>query len=435
VLHRPSEPANAFAKKLGTFRFKPLPSTGSDKGRLWNNYKASLRFFGHQVEKEGIERLRLLYTKMLESMSFVQIVVNDPTNGPKIFDSLNSRQAPMTIGDLVRNEIFARVAGADPRTSESIDHEFWQPFYNKFKSDGKDLFDGYFFPFGLIHDPNVRESEVYAKLRAKWLATKDPEKIIEQLAEYQDAYLDAKCGTNRQKQSKPIASALRRLYRSNAPGSTYPFLMQLSNALQDQSVPEKDGLNIFAVIESFLVRRAVCGHEPTGLHSVFKRLWVDCADTPSGQKVEQIIRKYKTVTWPSSDDLRKAVLTRPMYGSTITQYLLEEMNRTAGGDQPSGPFWIEHVLPDRPIAQWSKYFNEEDHRRFKDVLANLLPLTQEMNQQLGNSAYTAKRPIYEADAGYKVTREFGKQHQEWNTIELEKRSKKLADWAVARWSF
>ena len=243
-----------------------------------------------------------------------------------------------------------------------------------------------------------------------------------------------KCGTNRQKQSKPIAAALRRLYRSNAPGSTYPFLMQLANALHSDAVPEKEGLKILEVIESFLVRRAVCGHEPTGLHSVFKRLWVDCAGKLTGQKVEEVIRKHKTVTWPSSADLRKAVMTRPMYGAAITQYFLEETNREAGGDQPSGAFWIEHVLPDRPSAAWSTEFKEDDHRRLKDVLANLLPLTQEMNQQLGNSSYSAKRPVYEADAGYKVTREFAKQHSLWNPAELEKRSAKLGDWAVSRWT-
>jgi hypothetical protein len=42
-------------------------------------------------------------------MSVVQIDIKDPTSGPKIFDSLNSRQEPMTVGDLIRNEIFSRV--------------------------------------------------------------------------------------------------------------------------------------------------------------------------------------------------------------------------------------------------------------------------------------------------------------------------------------
>ena len=64
------------------------------------NYRIAIRFFEEQVKKEGIDRLRALYKALLESMSVVQIDVWDPRNGPKTFDSLNSRQEPMTTGDL-----------------------------------------------------------------------------------------------------------------------------------------------------------------------------------------------------------------------------------------------------------------------------------------------------------------------------------------------
>jgi hypothetical protein len=56
-------------------------------------------------------------------MSVVQIDIKDPTSGPKIFDSLNSRQEPMTVGDLIRNEIFSRVADEDPDEIERIDQD------------------------------------------------------------------------------------------------------------------------------------------------------------------------------------------------------------------------------------------------------------------------------------------------------------------------
>ena len=76
-------------------------------------------------------------------MSVVQIDISDPTNGPAIFDSLNSRQEPMTIGDLVRNEIFSRVANESSSKIEQIDQHKWQPFYQKFQQNKKNLFDSY----------------------------------------------------------------------------------------------------------------------------------------------------------------------------------------------------------------------------------------------------------------------------------------------------
>ena len=280
---------------MAPLKYKPLPAVGEDKGRLRNNYKACLRFFEEQVKQEGMVRLHKLYKCLLESMSVVQIDVWDPTNGPKIFDSLNSRQEPMTTGDLVRNEIFGKIANESPALIEEIDQRSWQPFYKKFKKDGEgSLFDSYFFPYGLIQDPNLRKSEVYAKLREKWRDIKDPEMIVAELAEYQDAFLDVACGTNLQRHPKDVERAYRLLYESGVPSSTYPFTMQLSNAIKSASVTVEDGIAVLQLIESFVVRRAICGHEPTGLHAVFKKLWLDCERAPTVVSVANAIRKHRT---------------------------------------------------------------------------------------------------------------------------------------------
>ena len=67
----------------------------------------------------------------------------------------------MTVGDLVRNEVFYKVAADDPERATELDKHHWQPFYTLFKVDKKDYFDSYFFPFGLIHEPNLRKTDAY----------------------------------------------------------------------------------------------------------------------------------------------------------------------------------------------------------------------------------------------------------------------------------
>ena len=119
-------------EKLGSFRPKYLPADDRTTGRLRLNYRSAIRFLKRQAKHEGLDRIHAIYRAILERMSVVQIDVKDPTNGPKIFDSLNSRQEPMTIGDLVRNEIFSRVADAEPDVLEEIDTNEWQPFYQRF---------------------------------------------------------------------------------------------------------------------------------------------------------------------------------------------------------------------------------------------------------------------------------------------------------------
>ncbi len=423
------------AERVAPFKFKRLPTTGSDSGRLRNNYRAALRFFAEQVEKENIDRLKALYKCLLESMSVVQIDVWDPINGPKIFDSLNSRQEPMTTGDLVRNEIFGKIADAHPDTIEEIDQRSWQPFYGKFRHDGHDLFDSYFFPYGLIQDQNLRKSEVYAKLREKWRTTADPEVIVKELSEYQDAFLDIARGSNLQTHPHELHRAFKLLHEASAPSSTYPFLMQISNGLKKKEVTPENGLAVLQVIESFLVRRAICGHEPTGLHAVFKRLWTDCNGAPTAVNVTERIREHKTVVWPGDDEVSSAILNRPLYGASVTGYVLIEWNRSLGGDQPVPLPWIEHILPDKPDKEWFSVFTPKQHETMKDLFANLLPLSQEMNQSLGNRPYSAKREVYREDSGFKAARKFGDAYSEWTPDKLETRSTELASWAIKRWRY
>jgi uncharacterized protein with ParB-like and HNH nuclease domain len=422
----------SFASKLGQFKFSPLPAIESQKGRLWNNYRAALRFLNEQANAEGIVRVKQIYSALLEQVSVVQIDVFDPVNGPKIFDSLNSRQEPMTTGDLVRNEIFSRVADHKPEEVETLDQEYWQPFYNKFKVDDQSYFDDYFFPFGLIKNQNLKKSDVYSHLRELWKNQNDPSLIISDLSKYQDAFLDLKNCSNTQHHTKKVAAAVRRVAEIT-PSSTYPFLMRLLNGIKNLEVSEQDGIEVLELIESFLVRRALCGHEPTGLHAVYKRLWEDCGGKPTAANVETAIRSHKTVTWPTSKDVQGCILVRPFYGSAVTSFVLKEWNAALGGDLPKDIPWIEHVLPDTLSDPWKESFTPEQHSEMKDRLANLIPLSQPMNQELSNSAYAIKQPKYLEDSMFKATREFAKDYEEWTPSNLDLRSRGLASWAVERW--
>ena len=419
--------------KLGGFKLKLPPSTGGDRGRLRQNYLAALRFVKDQLQKEGIQRVRAIYAAITESISVVQIDVMDPTNGPKIFDGLNSRQEPMTTGDLVRNEVFSRVASKDPSTIDQIDEHSWQPFYQMFNQDGPNLFDSYFFPYGLAHNPNLKKSDVYNALREQWRDEKDPSKIIEELSEYQKAFVDIVTGSNRQSQKMLVAKQFALLKKMGLPSSTYPFLMRLSNGIRDKEVPEADGIEALKTVEAVLVRRAICGHEPTGLHAVFKRLWSDCKNRPDIASVTSAIKKHRTVVWPNDDDVKSAIQERPLYGTGITPFLLTQFDAAQGGDVPERQPWIEHVLPENPSPEWFTKFSKSQHERLKDTLANLIPLSEEMNRSLSNKAYSEKKRRYLRDSAFKSTREFASSRKDWTPAALKERGNELAEWAIGRW--
>ena len=131
-----------------------------------------------------------------------------------------------------------------------------------------------------------------------------------------------------------------------APSLAYlSFTMKLARSVLDEEVLETAAAEVLDVVESFLVRRAIAGYEPTGLHAVFKRLWGDLGGDVSALSVSRAIAAHKTVTWPDAAEIMKSIATRPLYGSAITAYLLIEYDASHGGDSHNSIETIEHVLP------------------------------------------------------------------------------------------
>lgn len=423
-----------FRDKLGSFTPQRLPSTGNDRGPLRNNFRTAYQFLIEQHKQGGLDRVRAIYQSILEMISVVQIDVWDPTNGPKIFDSLNSRQEPMTIGDLVRNEIFSKVSSEHVDNIELVDETHWQPFYRKFQNEGKSLFDQYFFPFGLIFDPNLSKSEVYGNLRDRWIKISDPADIVDELSRYQDAFIDITCRSNNQKHSKNIQDSFHRLYDAGSPTSTYTYLMQLSQACKDGGVSEENTFAINSAIECFLVRRAVCGIEPTGLHAVFKRLWVDCGGEHNVGRVTKEIKKHRTVSWPSDEDFANAIQTRGMYGTNIANFFIREYDKGLGGDAPLEINWIEHIVPQQLSEEWKSIFSDEEHAKYVHTVGNLIPLSSRMNQELGQKSFEEKSKKYSKDSMFKSARQLADGFENWTPESCRQRGVEISQWALSRWS-
>jgi hypothetical protein len=186
------------------------------------------------------------------------------------------------------------------------------------------------------------------------------------------------------------------------------------------------------VIDSFLTRRALCGYEPTGLHAVFKRLWTDCDGEVSGTSVAGALAQHKTVVWPGDEELIEKIQSRPLYGTSIANYVITEYDKSLEGDPATIITQIEHVLPRSQGAGW-KQFTSQEHTMMKDLFANLLPLSNTMNVELSNKPYETKRNIYSQDSVFKSTRSFATEFETWTPEALRRRGQSLGEWCVERW--
>ena len=220
------------------------------------------------------------------------------------------------------------------------------------------------------------------------------------------------------------------------PAAAYPFLMQLLLEHREGNVEDQEFADLMNAVESFLVRRLICGYEPTGLHALFKSLWEEMGADRSVSNLQQIVSQRGTIHWPDQDMVKKAIEERPLYNSKVCRFILVELDRLYPGDDPSETPTIEHILPQKREegSQWAELFSEQEHQRYRHTLANLVPLSGELNSSIQNQPYMDKVQRYRSESMFKTPRRLAETFPEvWGPDQLASRSQELAGEVLDRW--
>jgi hypothetical protein len=421
---------SALIKALGTSRPRPPAAPGDAKRskRILGQFDRLRKWMEAVWKERGAPGVTEYVGAATSNLSFVWLSLQDPSSAPKIFESLNNRGMRTTVGDLVRNEVFARLR-EDPEQARSLyDHE-WREFMSKLEQ----RYEAFFFPYGLIVNRNAKKSELFATLRALWKADVPAATIIADMSAYVAPFLALAAGTVPAGASPSTARAVETFRRFKLPSAVYPFLMQLLHEAFEGRIAEMATIEVLHSIESFLVRRALCGFEPTGLHAVFKGLWQDLGGDLSSAAIRAKIGGRKTIQWPSSEQVRIAIATKALYGGAVAHYVLAEYDRSLGGDAPQEEAEIEHILPQKLSKHWATVFTADQHEKLKDVWANLVPLTPPMNKELQQAVYEIKRVRFREDSMYKTPRSVAQAFDVWTPASIAARTALLQDFAVQRW--
>lgn len=403
-------------------------STGSKTGKYINQFNKIRNILQKRVSDYGIEHLKNIVSIAQTKLTFVFILLKDPSTATTVFEGLNDPGMPIGIGDLVRNEVFSKISH-HPSLAQSIHRDLWLPFKDKLGEH----FDKYFFPYALIQDQNLNSSDLFRGLRKIWGDTSKPDLIIQKLELYSDSYLALCKGEYPTTYSKDVKDTMDKLVFSRCPTSVYPFMMRLLYEYENGNITEKDTIDCIRVIESFMIRRAIAGIEPTGLLGLFRSVWDAVGGKPNLKSLSDVINKRSTVEWPDDSRIKDSILRRNMYSTHLRQYLLKEYELSLGSDVPQNDFWIEHIMPQTLNNEWRSIISERDHDDLKHTWGNLIPLTQEMNQSISQSSYKTKSLEFKKHSIFASARNLSKEYDNWGKEEILKRSAIIADWAVTRW--
>lgn len=92
--------------------YEPIPPSvsGPEDGKMKSAYDQMIKKAKAIYKVGGFDRIEDYLEVILGNLSFVQINLKDPIVAPQIFERLNARGERISTTDLVRNEIFSRVA-------------------------------------------------------------------------------------------------------------------------------------------------------------------------------------------------------------------------------------------------------------------------------------------------------------------------------------
>lgn len=405
----------------------------SRKEGIKNQWKNILAHFADNFFNDAGELLlsstETFQENLLNNIEFIQITLEPTDDANTAFSKLNYQGVPLSLSDLVRNDVFSRLADNKKETLEIFYKNQWKPFEKAFP---KKSFEQYISTYSTVKfNGKFPKSRAFPELQKSWANT-TPEKIIEEMKNYSDIYCSLTEFQPIKDFHKDVNECIRRFSLMPKTTVTWPYILELLYAFKQEKASKKNVVECMHIVESFLVRRAIVGLEPTGLHAVFKGLWGKANQNPQKLK-EKIVTA--TIRCPNDSQLKEDLKVENMYSRQITKYLLIQreilFNNDNGYDNALNDFSIEHVLPRNHVGEWATLFSKDEHRLYLNTIGNLIPLSKGQNSKIQDYDWSEKKQRLKG-SNWKLTQKLS-HTRKWDKQTIVRRTNEFIKWACEEW--
>ncbi|WP_030756586.1 MULTISPECIES: GmrSD restriction endonuclease domain-containing protein [unclassified Streptomyces] len=409
-----------------------------------DNIGAAYRFFlgalaeGHET---GDERwAATVETALKDLLSIVEITAEPGDNVYRIFESINNTGVGLSQSDLLRNYVFMLL----PKRGERIYQELWLPMQQSLGPKRLELL--VWLDLVVRGHYKTKQSEIYREQQKRLQPLAGNEDAlqheIEQLSERAGRFL--RIVEPMRERSPALQAVLERLGAWG--GQThYPLTLHLLDLLDAGRTTPDEVAQALGYVESYLVRRLICQTPTTGLNRIFMEAPKELeSDRPASEAVRRFLSGRRR-RWPSDEELREAVRTKPFYWAGRPPqrgYVLRRLEESYAASEPvdfaKASLSVEHVLPQRPAAAWFDLLAEETEtnqtpQELHDLLVHTLgnlTLTGD-NAKLSNHPFERKQQILDSSA-LRMNLEISSAPR-WGKAQILERADRLSDRAVELW--
>jgi hypothetical protein len=424
---------------------------------------------GSEEERQKIicHRLDAIDRTFSNYLEIVTIDLDEHDNPQVIFETLNYRGEPLTPSDLIRNYVFLEATNQRKPVKE-LHEKYWLDF-DKRDEKGNPSFwrqeektgrffrqrmDIYIFNYLTLKiGREVVMGRLYQEFVDWWRSTNpEIEEELKELRKYSQSFLTF----YRPVLTSRIGVFARRL-RLMEVGTIYPLLMYLFEARKDELALQT--LDEIAVdLESFLVRRMVCGLPTKNYNNFFLSMLSSLRDTHqiTRQTVQDLLLKYKAEIsrWPDEQEFEQNWMAADVYHSLRhrAKILLEAIDlQLATAKQESvhleGALTLEHLMPqgwqekDYPLpppqGEETREILVNRRTGLIHTFGNLTLLTQTLNSSISNGPFEAKLAEIRLHSLLRLNSEFLRQRAAslWTEVDIQARGKDLFKVAKTIWPY
>ena len=218
----------------------------------------------------------------------------------------------------------------------------------------------------------------------------------------------------------------------------YPFLMRALDSVVSGDVNESDFVEVIRLIESYVIRRTVCGVATNQLRRIFATM---------SSQVEFTNQFYATARehleknrWPEDAEFRTKFIEFELYSSSrvrgdrlnLVLWTLERAFGHKETPEPSNNITIEHIMPQTLTEEWKAELGadaSEVHRKWLHTIGNLT--LSGYNPSMSNKPFSEKKLAF-AEANFALSKSINS-FGTWNETSIQRRGEMLADIAVKIW--
>ncbi|WP_373481298.1 DUF262 domain-containing protein [Geminocystis sp.] len=432
---------NAYSKESDYFKLNPtqvdrksfynIVKRESNIDKNINNINDCYLFFEKKIKQRKDLEIQKIKNIICNSLIVVRILLGKDDNPYLVFESLNAKGKPLTQADLIRNYFFMQINGDE---QDLIYRQYWLPMQRLLGENLTDFIRHYLTKNGVIINQN--EIYFYLKNKVNRAQTLSYLKDLFRFSKYYAIILNPNLEEN-----LLIRKYLYRLKRLDIK-TVYPFILNCYHGWKTNFINEEELINIFKIIENYLLRRFICNVQTRGLNRIFATLYSQIRkeiNLSSRTFLQQLKLSLQNQNYPQDDDFKTRLMEVKLYGgnrSEKAKLILESLEESFEHKEKVSfdNLTIEHIMPQTLSDWWKNYLGEDSDITYNLLIHSLGNLTlTAYNSELSNDTFINKQKALK-ESHLELNKYFTTVNY-WQREDIEKRARLLVEKCLKIWSY